>query len=396
MSSVFDKYQDAKQLAERLGLMLGSGYNPPRPDSAADFELARRDFAAVRDAWNSAAQAIAEAAVLHKRELSDNEAQHYADAIRYSDLAERQVQTLASLEQYQRDFRAQRGISSNDISPLAVSAEVMDAVQAAIEGRTAGKWEARAALATANTGGRHTWSAPTLAGPRLLHLSARVPTEPVNAIAAEYLKAGAMASAASVAENITVSELTSVTGASATLARYGRWTSFSTESRIASDAAGTVTSLQRKNVAYDLDAAFITAVAATAPSGAVTGTDAPAGLRIGIATVVDAVGCEPGDLVIIAPPSAAGLIEDVTPDGARSLAETFTSFAGARLYFSSLAAANTAFVVYGGAFRFFEAQPFTLATDVDVKTGTITVATSVIAGFGSGLVAGGALKVGLS
>ena len=144
------------------------------------------------------------------------------------------------------------------VSPLAVDRELLDAVQDAMSSRSAGRFwmdpELRAALSTTNTGGRQTWSANMLAGPRMLSQVAEVPADyGTQAISAAFLQAGATPATGSVGENVAIAEWTSVTPASATLARYGRFTSFSRESGIASDAAGTYTSAHRRGIAKDLD-----------------------------------------------------------------------------------------------------------------------------------------------
>ncbi|MCB2175604.1 MAG: hypothetical protein KQH57_07325 [Actinomycetales bacterium] len=315
----------------------------------------------------------------------------------------------ARVQAIEADFHARRGITPDgrSASPLAVRADVLDAVQAAIAGRSAGRWvaglepaaEQRAALTPSNTGGRHSWSAATLRSPRLLHQVAGVPIETnVAAITAEYLRAGAPASAASVAPATAVSELTSVTGTSVTLARYGRYTSLTREHLIAADSAGTITSLHRRSIALDLDTVLITLISAAAPTGTgvVTGSAADVALRIGLATVADATGAEVPDLTIVANPADAGLIENVDPVGGATLGEVVATFGGAKVYYSSIATSGTALVFDGASAKYLEAQALTFDSDVAVTTGVVTLATSVIGGYGTDLIAGGVRAVTLA
>lgn len=291
--------------------------------------------------------------------------------------------------------RARGGVGSH---PLEVRADVLDAVQEALASRTTGKWEARAALTTGETGGRRAWASNTLRGPRMLHVAAGVPTGSHDAVTADYLKAGAITAAAGVGETVAVSELANLTKDTATLQRYGRWTNMSREANIASDAAGTISLQHRIALARDLDDAFITQLLTPAVSGTdpIASTTGLASLRMAVATVCDATGAEPGAITIAVPPAMAPVLQEVQPTGGSTVAEPFTTFAGARVYFSSFVTADTAVVFDGQGFRYFEAQGVTFETDVDIKTSVLLFATSLIGGYGYNLLPGAAVRADLS
>jgi hypothetical protein len=222
---------------------------------------------------------------------------------------------------------------------------------------------------------------------------AKVPEDlNTQAIVANFLKSGAIGATGSVGENVAVAEFTSVSNDTATLARYGRWTSFSREADIASDAAGTLATAHRRGIARDLDNALITAVTAVAATGSVTGTD---GLRVAQATIGDNLGIEEPQICIVCHPGKASVVQDVAPVGGATLAEAVPTFAGSQLYFSSLAPTGSAVVFAGGSCRYFQAQDMTMETDLDVKASTITIATSLIGAYGVDLINGGARLVTL-
>jgi len=366
----------------------------------SDTELAEARAEAVAEA-----KRIAETGVKHNRDLTPGEHAAFDAAIEVAEGCDhvRAVRDGAGRATELRDsFREVTGhdpykAATHLGSPLALDRDVLDALEAAVRSRSPGRFgmapELRAALSTTNTSGRQTWSANQVAGPRLLHVVAGVPSDlATGAIIANYLKAGAIAATGSVGENVSTSEFTSVTPASATLARFGRYSSLSREADIASEGAATLAGAHRRGVARDLDNLLIQAVTGVAATGTVTGTD---GLRVAQATIGDSVGVEENGLTIVVHPGKAAVVADVSPVGGATLAETTPLFAGSAVYFSSLAPPGSAVVFAGSSVRYFEAAAFLMETDHDVKTATLTIASSVIAAYGVDLINGGARLVTL-
>ena len=226
-----------------------------------------------------------------------------------------------------------------DRHPLAYTREALDGLQAAIDTRTAGRFDAaseeRAALATGTFGAGRVWGSNVLAGPRLLHSVAGVPTQRSDAIYAQYPVLTLPSAGASVAENITLAEFASSTAGSVTLARYGRWTDLSKESMIGADA-GAITAMHRIGIAKDLDKALIGLVN-TAAGGAVAFTaDVPAAIRKAMAGVIDATAAaDVSEVTILVNPADASLLQSVTPVGGETIGEAFQDFSGALVYPSS-------------------------------------------------------------
>jgi hypothetical protein len=194
---------------------------------------------------------------------------------------------------------------------------------------------------------------------------------------------------AGVGENVTLSEYAASTAGSVTLARFGRWTDLSRESLIGADA-GAIVGMHTIGCAKDLDKVLIDATETAAGSAVAFSADVPAAIRKAMAQVQDNTAAEDvSQLVILTHPDNAALLQDVAPIGGQTMAEGFSRFSGALVYPSS--AVNTGFITVAnlaaGA-RYFEAQSVMTETDLAVKTSTLTVATSVIGGYGLGLVGG--------
>jgi hypothetical protein len=197
-----------------------------------------------------------------------------------------------------------------------------------------------------------------------------------------------------VAENVTLSEFAASTAASVTLARFGRWTDISRESLIGADA-GAMVAMHQIGVAKDLDKVLIDAVETAAGAAVGFQTDVPANVRKAMAQVTDnTAAADSADLVVLVHPDNASLLQDVSPIGGQTIAEPFQRFSGAIVYPSS--AVNTGFATVAnlraGA-RYFEARGFTTETDLAPKTDTMTIASSVVAGYGLGLATGFAVMV---
>jgi hypothetical protein len=327
------------------------------------------------------------------------------DSARVDDLLAERQQLEADLERagtppgpaQERTFRAgEVGYSPPAVEPgrhpLAYTPQALDALQAALDTRTAGRFAAgdeqqeRAALATGTYGAPRAWGANVLAGPRLLHMAARVPQQRVDAVAAQLPTLTLPTAGASVGENVTLAEYAASTAGSVTLARYGRWTDLSRESLVGTDA-GAIVGAHTVGVALDLDLALITLVNTAAGSAVAFTADVPAAVRKGIALITsNTAAVDAADIVIMVHPDNASLLQDIAPIGGVSIAEQFSRFSGSLVYPSTAVPTGFALVAnLTAGVRYFEARGLQSETDVNIKTGTVTVASSVISGYGNAL-----------
>ena len=351
-------------------------------------------------------------AIAEKRDLSPAEEQRYgkldADAQGLADFIQRETDRETE-DRAIADAAARLGLTSLSSSgvpirteprahPLALDADTLDAAQGALEARAAGRWtvgeEHRAALVTTTLGAPRAWGSNVLDGPRLLHVAAGVPSQSVDAVLAQHPKFTLPTASAAVAETLSLGEYDTSNSGSVTLARFGRWTDLSRESLIGADA-GSIAAMHQVGIAKDLDLVLIDAVETAAGAAVAFSADVPAAVRKAMATVIDATAAaDSADLVVLVHPDNAALLQDVTPIGGSTIAEGFQRFSGALVYASS--AVNTGFITVAnlaaGA-RYFEARGVTLETDTAVKTDVLTVATSVIGGYGIGLTSGFAVMV---
>jgi hypothetical protein len=289
--------------------------------------------------------------------------------------------------------------SDADRHTLAYTRQALDALQAAIETRTPGRFfgadtEERAALTTSTFGAPRVWGSNVLGGPRLLHAVAGVPVQPSDAINAAFPVLTLPSAGASVGENVTLAEFAASTAGSATMGRYGRFTDMSRESRFGTDA-GAIVSLHRIGIAKDLDSNLIGLVNTAAGAAVAFTADVPAAIRKAMAGVVDATAAaDVSALTILVNPADASLLQSVTPTGGQTIAEMFQNFSGALVYPSS--AVPTGFMLVANlqaGVRYYEAQGVVTETDIAVKTSTYTIATSVIGAYGLGLAGGAFAKV---
>lgn len=283
-------------------------------------------------------------------------------------------------------------------NPLAYTAAALDELQDAIEARTASRVDAgleeRAALTTGTYGAPRVWGSNVLAGPRLLHVAAGVPTQPADAIFAQFPQLTLPAASPAVGEGVTLVEYASSAAGSVTLGRFGRWTDLSEESQIGADA-GAIVGMHTIAASKDLDKVLIDATGTAAGAAVPFNADVPAAVRTAIARVVDSTAqADVSGVVILVNPDNAALLQDVTPIGGETIAEEFQRFSGALVYPSS--AVDTGFMTVANlraGVRYFEAMALRTVTDTAVKTGVTTVATAVISGYALGLSGGFAVKV---
>jgi hypothetical protein len=327
----------------------------------------------------------------------------YGDEI--DELTDR-IRELEGLDAQERDHAGQRrpfenvvrgrhgDPDPNDVHPLSFTAASLDAIQELVDTRTAGMYKARleerAALATGTYGAPRGWGANVLLGPRLLHRAAGVPQQlDLGAVSAQFPQLTLPGALAGTAENVALAEYASSTAGTVTLSRYGRWTDISTEAEL-STSVSALLAIHQVGIAKDLDKLLIDAVEAAAGAAVAFTTDVPAAIRKSIATVIDNTAASgPEDLVILTNPADTNLLQSVTPTGGITIAERFQNFSGALVYPSSATDAGfmTVANLRAGA-RYFEARGLTVQTFTDPKTGTMTNASSVIAGYGLGLVGG--------
>jgi len=288
--------------------------------------------------------------------------------------------------------------ASGDGHPLAFTAAALSELQAAITERRAARVShdiTNAALTTSTYGAPRVWGANVLAGPRLLHRVAGVPRQPVDAILAQIPNLTLPTATAGVGENSSLTEFAASTAGSVTLARFGRFTDLSQESLIGTDP-GAIVSMHQIGIAKDLDKVLTDAVEAAAGAAVGFTADVPAAIRKAIAQVIDnTAAADSSELVILVNPADANLLQAIDPISGSSVGEGFQLFSGALVYPTS--AADSGFMTVAnlraGA-RYFEARGVVTEAQVaSVKTGTTTVATDVICGYGLGLTGGFAVKV---
>ncbi|MQA79523.1 MAG: hypothetical protein GEV10_13775 [Streptosporangiales bacterium] len=349
------------------------------------------------------ARALAQAAADENRAFSDSEQRAFeglnSQIDQFDERIAEQEALQARLAHSDARFEALGGSHRASAHPLAFRPEALDNLQAALDTRSAGRFEAadveqRAALVTTTYGAPRVWGSNVLSGPRMLHVVAGVPRQEADAALAQHPNLTLPTAQASVGENVSLAEFAASTAGSVTLARFGRWTDMSRESRIGTDA-GAIVGMHAIGVAKDLDLVLVNAVEAAAGAAVAFSADVPAAVRSAMARVIDATAAtDSTDLVVLVHPDNAALLQDVSPIGGATIAESFQRFSGALIYPSS--AVNTGFVTVAnlraGA-RFFDAQGFLTETEVSVKTGTVTVASSVIGGYGVGLTGGFASTV---
>ncbi|MGH9252359.1 MAG: hypothetical protein ACRD0W_23000 [Acidimicrobiales bacterium] len=289
-------------------------------------------------------------------------------------------------------------------NPLAYDAHTLDALQDALNARSAGRYPGlptreqvevwNATLTTSTFGQPGAWGSNVIDGPRLLHVAAGVTSQPIEAVLAEHPQLTLPTAQAAVGEGVTLAEYATSTGGTVTLGRFGRWTDLSKESTIGTDA-GSLIGMHQVGIALDLDKVLIDAVNTAAGAAVGFTADVPAAIRKAMATVIAATALQdPTRLVVLVHPDNIALLQDVSPIGGRSIAEEFQRFSGALVYPSS--SVPTGFMLVANLMagcRFFEAQAVFTETDANVKTGVQTVATSTIAGYGIGVVGAFVSKV---
>lgn len=342
---------------------------------------------------------IAEVGVKHNRDLTPGENKKFEDLNDEVKKCDERIKELTEAEKREQEDRAMFGRPDLTRHPLAFTREALDGLQSAIDSRTAARFEGsttekRAALATGTFGAARVWGSNVLDGPRLLHSVAGVPAQQSEAIYAQYPVLTLPTAGASVGENTTLAEFASSTAGSVTLARYGRWTDLSRESLIGADA-GAITAMHRIAIAKDLDNALIGLVNTAAGGAVAFSADVPAAIRKAMAGVIDATAAASvEEVVVLTHPDNAALLQSVTPVGGETIGQRFADFSGSLVYASS--AVPTGFMLVANlkaGCRYFEARGVTSETDLAVKTGTLSVATSVISGYGLGLAGGAFAKV---
>jgi hypothetical protein len=325
-----------------------------------------------------------------EREFTASEQRKYnkfaAEAEALEDRLERDAAMQGELRKVPRSGVQGSPSESLGGNPLAVTAEMLNGVQHAIDTRTTGLFdrEYRAALTTTTFGAPREWGSNILSAPRTLWETAGILRSDAGAMSAQFPKLTLPAVDAGVAEGATVVEFAASTGGTVTLKRYGRFTDFTRESLVGADA-GAVVAAHRTAIARDLDSALITLVNTDAGSAIAFTADVPAAIRKSIATVADNTAAADGQIMVLANPADVSLIQNVTSTGGKTIGEDFPRFAGALVYAS--AAVPTGFMLVGNlatACRFWEAGGVETRTFAEVKTSVLSVTTDIIAGFGTG------------
>lgn len=352
------------------------------------------------------AEAIAGRGVAFNRELTETEQRKFDELVAEAKGIDERAKEIEAGEKRGHEladsFREATGQEARNGAarhPLAYTSQALTALQGAIDSRSAGRFvaadtEQRAALVTTTYGAPRAWGANVLSGPRLLHVAAGVPSQPTDAVLAQFPQFTLPTASASVGENVTLAEFATATAGSVTLGRFGRWTDISREGGIGT-SADAIVGMHQIGIAKDLDSSLIGAVNTAAGAAVAFTADVPAAIRSAQAKVLDATAADnASDLVVLVHPDNAALLQSVTPTGGQTIAESFQNFSGALVYPSS--AVPTGFMIVANlraGVRYFEAQGVRTETDSSPKTGTLTIATSVIGGYGIGLAAGFAVKV---
>jgi hypothetical protein len=281
-------------------------------------------------------------------------------------------------------------------NPLAYTSAALDDIQAAIEqvrrgdGLTPRRVPSNATLTTGTHGAPREWGRNVLSGPRLLHVVAGVPRQPIDAILAQFPQLTLPTPSAAVGEGASLVEYASSVSGNVTAGRFGRFTDLSQEALVGTDAAA-ILAMHQLGIALDLDAVLVAAVQTAAGAAVAFNADVMGQIRKAIAKVLANTAAErPEDLVILAHPDNVNLLENVTPTGGQTIAESFQRFSGALVYPSN--SVTTGFMTVANlpaGVRFFEATSGAgTAVDQNVKTGVQTVATALIGGYGITLTTG--------
>ena len=288
-----------------------------------------------------------------------------------------------------------------DRHPLEFTAASLTAVQNMIDQRASGRISAalteqdlrgfdplNAALTTGTYGAPRRWTSGTLAGPRLLHrVGGALQVLDVDAIEAEIPNLTLPAPAAGAAEGASLAEFDDSTAGSGSLARYGRFTDLTSESRVGTDGR-VILQAHQLAIGFDLDDRLVTLVETDGGTAATTSGDVPADVRADLATVMANTAEEDASrIVIIANPADVPALEEISPTSAGDLAQAFLRFAGAIVYPTNSATSGELSIAHlGRGVVYLEAMAMLAAADEDVKTGVRTLATAVIGGYGTNLI----------
>lgn len=278
-------------------------------------------------------------------------------------------------------------------NPLAVSPDTLEKLEEAIKERRHLDMpymdlERRAALTTGTLGSQRIWGSNVLRGPRIAHRVAGAPEQVVDGAKASHPRFTLPAATAPAAEGASLAEFATSTGQEVSLARYGRFTDFTAESQLGTSAEA-VLAQHQIGIAKDLDLDLINQIEALLTPEAFE-ADVPAAIRKRMASVMDATAEDnPEALVVLAHPDDTHLLEDVAPVGGDTIGERFQRFSGALVYPSS--AVDTGFMTVANlraGVRFFRAGSPRVVNDDDAKTGTRTISSFLIAGYGINLTDG--------
>jgi hypothetical protein len=337
------------------------------------------------------------------RDLTDEEATQY-------EALETQLAAARRTEQIRARHAAYQAPVPGDLSaagepepaatanPLAFTRQALDQLADATRRRATARVDAstitNATLTTTTYGQPAEWGGNILSGPRILHVVAGVPRQPIDAVLAEFPQLTLPDAAAAASEGSSLTEYDDSTAGSVVLGRFGRWTKLTHEGRFGTTLAPII-GAHTIGIARDLDAALITLVETAAGSPVAFSADVEAAIRKAIAQVIDATAGSVDGLVVLTHPDDAALLQDVTPIGGNTIGEPFQRFSGALVYPSSGVESGLMTVVNlrDGA-RYFEAAALASATDVEsVATDVLTLATAVTAGYAITLAGGFAVQV---
>lgn len=347
----------------------------------------------------AAGRAIVDQAEQEDRDLTNDEVAAYEELEAQLTAARRTREVRARQDAYETPVRddpppVAQGEPAAPGHPLAYTAAAIDQLRDLARRRVAGRVDAASitnvTLTTGETGARRDWGSNALAGPRMLHVAAGVPRQSADSIFAEFPQLTLPAPSPAAGEGLALVEYDASVGGSVTLARFGRFTTLTAESRLSADATPAIIGAQTVGIARDLDNVLIGALEAEVPSPIAAGGDTPGVTRRAIAEVVDATAGSVAGTVVLANPAEVALLQDVQPTGGETVGEPFPLFSGALVYPSSSVTSPVITVAaVRSTVRYFVAEDLASMTDVpDLTTEELVIATKVTAGYAVNLTGG--------
>lgn len=350
---------------------------------------------------------VVSAAQSQNRDLTDEECQRYEATERELESVRRSRGIVDRQAAYDTPVREDpppvpQGEPAAPGHPLGFTAVALDQLRDLARRRVAGRVDAASitnvTLTTGETGARRDWGSNVLAGPRMLHVVAGVPTQPADAIFAQFPRLTLPSPQPSAGEGVALVEYDASVAGNVALARFGRFTTLSHGSTVSADMVQPVIGAHTIGIARDLDNVLIGALEAEVATPINAGGDTPGVTRQAIAEVVDATAGSVAGTVVLANPAEVALLQDVQPTGGETVGEPFPLFSGAIVYPSSSVTSPVITVAnVRDTARYFVAEALASMTDVpDLTTEELVIATKVLSGYAINLTGGGVQRIDTS